>query len=146
MTQDRRRSAAQGPHGGSRMRSLATLAGMLCLAGSAGCGAPPPAPHTVSELADDPLLLQGIMERCAADSRAAASDIECVNARLAIERTAAQEDAKKNDDRGADFERQREQRRLQEEQRRRAAERAQPGFDPYSSPVTIDKPPDTTKP
>ena len=118
----------------------------MYLACLAGCGGPAPAPHTVSELADDPPLLQGIMQRCAADARAAAQDIECINARLAVERTAAQEDSKHTDERGADFERQREQHRLQEEQRRRAAERAQPGFDPYSSPVTVDKPPDTTKP
>ncbi len=126
------------------MRSLATLAGTLCLACFAGCGAP--TPHTVSELADDPLLLQGIMERCAADKRAAAADVECTNARLAIERAAAAEESKHTNERGADFERQREQHRLQEEQRRRAAERAQPGFDPYSSPVSVDKPADSTKP
>ena len=128
------------------MRELATLATTLMLAGVAACGAPKPPPHSVAELTDDPALLQGIVARCAGDKRAAASDVECVNARLAVERIAAAEESKHVGERGAEFERQREHRRLQEEQSRRAAERAQPGFDPYTSPVSSEKPPESAKP
>lgn len=110
------------------------------LLGIVGCGTPRPPPHTVSELIADPVLLQGIAARCGADKRAAAQDTECANARLAIERLAAEEESQHSGERGAQFEREREKRRLQEEQTRRASERAQPGFDPYSSPVTSDKP------
>jgi hypothetical protein len=128
------------------MRSLWTLAATLVVAFVAACGAPKPPPHTVPELAADPVLLQGIAARCAADKRAAASDVECANARLAIERVAAEEESRHSGERGAEFERQRAQRRLQDEQSKRAAERSQPGFDPYSSPVANDKPADAPKP
>jgi hypothetical protein len=128
------------------MRRLFTLGATVALAMVAACGAPKPLPHTVPELAADPVLLQGILARCSADRHAAATDVECANARLAVERIAAQEDSKHVDERGAEFERQREQRRLKEDQSRRAAERSQPGFDPYSSPVTGDKPADPAKP
>jgi hypothetical protein len=127
------------------MTRLCALAATLLVAFVAGCGAPPP-PHSVPELAADPELLQGIMARCAANKRLAATDVECENARAALERVAKAEDSKHVDERGAEFERHREQRRLQEEQSERAAERAQPGFDPYSSPVTSDKPADPPKP
>ena len=128
------------------MRHLATLATALALTGVAACGSPKPAPHSVAELADDPVLLQGIAVRCAADKHAAASDADCVNARLAVERLAAAEEAKHVGERGAEFERQREQRRVAEDQKRRATEGAQPGFDPYSSPITSEKPLDPAKP
>jgi hypothetical protein len=129
------------------MRLGATRPAALMLALVAGCSSPKPPPHTVPELAADPQLLQGIMARCAAmGRRAAEADVECANARLAVERVGAAEESKHTDERGAEFERQREQRRQQEEQRRRATERAQPGFDPYSSPVGGEKPPEPAKP
>ena len=128
------------------MRSLATLAATWMLAGVAACGAPKPPPHSVAELTDDPALLQGIVARCAADPHAAATDAECASARLAVERIGTAEESKRVGERGAEFERQREQRRLAEEQSRRAAERAQPGFDPYSSPVASEKPQEPAKP
>jgi hypothetical protein len=128
------------------MRSLCTLAAASLVALVAACGAPKPPPHTVAELAADPELLQGIMVRCTANKRLAATDIECEYARAALERVAKAEESKHVDERGAEFERQRQLRRLQEEQSKRAAERAQPGFDPYSSPVATDKSSDPRKP
>jgi hypothetical protein len=125
------------------MRIFATMATVVLVA---ACGAPKPPPHTVPELAADPALLQGIVARCAADKRAAAGDVECANARLAVERIGADEESKHVGERGAEFERQREQRRLQEAQSRRAAERAQPAFDPYSSPVASEKLQEPAKP
>ena len=128
------------------MRSRATLAATLTVACVAGCGAPQPPPRTVPELAADPILLQGIIARCATNPGTAAQQVECANARLAVERVAREEEANRSGQRDTAFEHLREQRRLQEEQSRRAAERAQPGFDPYSSPVTSDKPPEPAKP
>lgn len=122
------------------------MATTLMLVGVAACSAPKPPPHTVAELSDDPVLLEGIVARCAADKRAAAGDLECANARLAVERIGAAEESKHVGERGAESERQRQQRRLQEEQDRRAAERAQPGFDPYTSPVASEKPQEPAKP
>ena len=128
------------------MKKRATRTAALVAVGLAGCGAPKPLPHTVTELMADTVLLQGIMARCAADARAAAADVECTNARLAVDRIGAEEDSRHSVERGAAFDRQREQHRVQEDQSRRAAEHAKPGFDPYSSPVTSDKPPAPTKP
>ncbi|MBS0394652.1 MAG: EexN family lipoprotein [Proteobacteria bacterium] len=110
----------------------------------AACGAPPPPPHSVGDLAEDPELLQGIVARCATEAHASA-DVECSNARLAVERLAAEEDARRSSERGAAFERQREQRRERDEQKRRAAEQTGQ-FDPYSSPVSADKPAEAPKP
>jgi len=128
------------------MRHPATLVATLTLVGVAACGGPPPPPHSVAELTDDPALLQGIVARCAADQRAAKGDVECANARLAVERIAAEEESRHVGERGAEFERQREQRRAQEDQSRRAAERAHPDFDPYTSPVANEKPQESLKP
>jgi hypothetical protein len=128
------------------MTCRATAIVLSLAAALVGCGAPKPSPHTVAELVADPILLQGIVVRCSGDKRAAASDLECTNARLALERVGAAEEAERVGPRGAEFQRQREQRRQQEEQGRRAAERAQPGFDPYTSPVTTDKPEASAKP
>jgi len=127
------------------MRILAALTATFLLPLVAGCEAPKPPPYTVTELAGDAQLLQGIAARCAADKHAA-TDVECTNARLAIERVAAEGEAKRTAEHDAAFERQRERRRLQDEQSARAAERAQPGFDPYSSPVATDKAADPAKP
>ncbi len=127
-----------------RRAHAAALGAAAVIALVAACGAPPPPPHTVAELADDPELLQGIVARCASEPRASA-DVECGNARLAVERLAAAEDARRSSERGAAFERQREQRRERDEQKQRAAEQSGQ-FDPYSSPVSADKPPEAPKP
>ncbi len=128
------------------MRPFVIWVAAIALASLAACESPAPVPHTVPELAADPVLREGILARCAADKHAAAHDVECANARLAVERTAVEEDSKHTGERGAEFERQREQLRLLDEQRRRAAERSKPGFDPYSSPVATEKPADAPKP
>jgi hypothetical protein len=128
------------------MGRLGTRLGAIGVLWLCGCSGPPPAPHSVSELLEDPALLQGIMVRCAADEWAAKKDVECTNARLAIEHIGNAEDSKHNGERGVAFQRQREQHREQEEQARRAVERAHPGFDPYTSPVAADKPAEPSKP
>lgn len=106
---------------------------------AAGCGAPQPRPRTVVELTAEPLVLQGLLARCAADRHAAASDPECANARLAMDRLGALHDRERAGGNSAEFDRLRELRRVREEQQRRTA--ATPGFDPYSSPVVPASPP-----
>lgn len=96
------------------------------------------------ELKADPLVLQGLLARCAADKRAAARDIECANARLAIDQLGGVQDREQSSERGAEFDRQREQRRQRDEQQKRST--ASPAFDPYSSPVAQDRPPSSDDP
>jgi hypothetical protein len=102
-------------------------------------------PHTATELEADSSLLQGILARCAEDKRAAANDTDCVNARLAVAHLAAAEESRRNDERGAQFERERERRRDREEQSRKSAEHGPAPFDPYSSPVSTETSSDPTK-
>lgn len=117
------------------------IASLLAAFAVVGCGGHEPPPRTVNDLADDPAVLQGLMARCEADKKAKFSDVECANARRAMDRIGGVEDEKLKDDRAAEFERQRALRREHEEAQRRAASRATPAFDPYSSPVATDAPP-----
>ena len=120
----------------SGTRGLLALA-MLMLG---ACGAPAPRPRTVDDLAADPVVLQGLVARCAADRHAAASDPECANARQAAERLGSALDAEQSRAHDQEFERQREQRRAAEDAQRRAAAEAQPHFDPYSTPIPMAPP------
>jgi hypothetical protein len=118
------------------MKHLPILIATACLV--AACDGPPPRARTVTEFAQDPTLLQGVMIRCEQQRTSGARDPECANALAAADRLAADDAARRSGERAAEFERQREQRRVEEEQRRQAAERATPKFDPYSSPVNTD--------
>lgn len=104
----------------------------------AGCSAPEPQPRSVVDFASDPAVLNGVLLRCAERPRKSASDPECVNARMAAEQLAARAATENAAEREREFERLRAERRLRDEQLRRAAERSQPKFDPYRSPVTVD--------
>jgi hypothetical protein len=104
----------------------------------AGCGATESRPRTVSELEADSAVLPGLITRCDADRRAAATDVECGNARQAMEHMVAANEARHLAEREAGFERQRELHRAREDRERRAAAAAQPAFDPYSSPMMTD--------
>ena len=113
-------------------------AALIVVLAVAACDKPPPRARTVDEFFEEPAVAQGVIARCDADKRASDRDPECVNARAAIERLATVEDSKRDPDRGAEFERQRAARRAHDEAARRAAEAANPPFDPYSSPVTVE--------
>jgi hypothetical protein len=101
-------------------------------------------PRTVADLLADPAVLQGVMARCA-ESRPTerARDPECVNARIAVEHQAEQEEAAIATERRAEFERKRDALRARDESARAAAQAAQQ-TDAYTLPVV---PPDAaTKP
>ena len=51
----------------------------------AGCNRPPP-PRSSTEFADNPMLLEAAMVRCAQDREQSRYDAECLNARAAAER------------------------------------------------------------
>jgi len=90
--------------------------------------AEPPAPRSVAEFLDNPIVLEAALVRCAQNRRESRYEAECVNAREANKLVAAREEAKRR----AEFEKQSERkrealRRTQEAAataRRRAAEAA----------------------
>jgi len=91
----------------------------------AACAKEPP-PRTVSEFIDNPLLLEAAMVRCSQDRSKNRYEAECVNARQAVARIQAKEEAERQAELEASSERKRRAlRRTQEaaaEARRRAAE------------------------
>ena len=91
----------------------------------AGC-AEEPAPRTVAEFLENRILLEATMVRCGENRNQSKYEIECVNAREAINRIATQEEEAHRTDLEAQFERKRKAlRRAQEaaaEARRRAVE------------------------
>jgi hypothetical protein len=117
------------------------LAGLIL----AGCGGPEPRARTVTELAEDPAVLQGLVARCNADKRAAMTDLECANARTAMERLGQQEDAKRDAQHEAEFERRRALRRAAQDEAAKAAAAAKPAYDPYTAPVGSEPPSPTPK-
>ena len=118
------------------------LAGLIV----AACGAPEPPPRTVNDLAEDPAVLQGLAARCEADKTAKFTDIECANARRARDRLGGADDAKLRDERAAEFERLRAERRARDDAANRAATKANPPYDPYSAPISADPSQSAPKP
>lgn len=92
----------------------------------AGCADDAPPPRTVTEFLDNPILLEAAMVRCSRDRRETRYDPECVNAREAVNRIAAKEEATRRAELEARSEaKRRALRRTQEAQaeaRRRAEE------------------------
>ncbi len=91
----------------------------------AGCTKEPPS-RTVTEFVEDPILLEAAMVRCAQDRAGMRYESDCVNARAAVSRIQAEQEAADQADLDASFERKRRAlRRTQAvvaETRRRAAE------------------------
>jgi hypothetical protein len=82
--------------------------------------------RTVTEFVEDPILLEAVMLRCAQDRSGMRYESNCINARAAVSRIQAKEEAAEKADLDASFERKRRAlRRTQEvvaETKRRAAE------------------------
>jgi hypothetical protein len=117
-------------------RPALTLLLVFALAAS-GCGprqaAQPPVP-SIATLADDPILLSRVLERCNANPGSAASP-ECANARAAADRRFADEQADKARRAEEGFERAREARRRAEAAAAQAREASQKQADAYELPV-----------
>jgi len=58
-----------------------------------GCSNQEPPPRSVTEFVDNPLLLEAAMVRCSRDRAASRYDPECINAREAVGRIQAKEEA-----------------------------------------------------
>jgi len=109
--------------------------------GSVAC-APKRVPMTVTDLMEDRVTLDGVLMKCNQDPSAANNDPDCLNARIAVERLARDEDRAEAAKRDAAFERSREQLRLAEEKVRRHQEEKNK-VDAYDLPLV---PVDSTSP
>ena len=92
-------------------------------------------PMTVSDLMEDRVALDGVLMKCNRDPGKAGNDSDCLNARIAIERLAAQVDPSIEAKRAEDFERSREQLRIAEDKKRQEEESKAKKVDAYHLPV-----------
>jgi hypothetical protein len=92
-------------------------------------------PMTVSDLMEDRVLLDGVLMKCNRDPGYARSNSDCVNARIAIERLAAQVDPAEEAKRAENFEKSREQLRMLHDKQRQEQEAKKPKVDAYNLPV-----------
>jgi hypothetical protein len=115
--------------------------GWLCAAllGSAACSPRRIPAMTVADLMEDRVTLDGVLMKCDRDKAKARTDVECLNARVAIERLAKDVDPAVEQKRQQDFERTREQLRLTQEKLRQEQE-AKRKVDPYTLPVVPVEP------
>jgi hypothetical protein len=128
-----------------KAKSLAG-SGLFCvLALSAACSRPRATHLTVGDLMEDRVTRDGILMKCNRNPATSDSDVDCLNARIAIERIAAQREKEEAAAREAQFERRREQLRLAEDAQRQAQEAAR-RVDPYSMPVVPVTPTPTPAP
>jgi len=98
-------------------------------------------PMTVADLMEDRVTLDGVLMKCNQNPSKARTDSDCLNARIAIERLASQSDPAQEAKRTQDFERSRDQLRLNQEKQRKEAE-AKTKVDVYRMPlVPVDPPP-----
>jgi hypothetical protein len=127
------------------MQNALRKAGILGLVGAAAVAvaacSPPPVHHlSVEDLLEDRVMLDGVLLKCDQDFGKAHSDADCYNARIAVERLAAQHEPAEEAKRREEFERTREQLRLAEEKQRDQA--AKPKLDGYTLPlVPVDQKP-----
>ena len=110
------------------------------IAATAGCGPRPIPPLTVTDLMEDRVTLDGVMMKCNRDPSKARTNAECVNARIAIERLASQNEPAEAAKRAQNFERSREQLRVAQEKQRREQEAKIQKVDAYHLPLVPVEP------
>ena len=114
--------------------TILTVASAFLCACLVACNSEPP-PRSVTELMENPILLEAAVVRCAQNRAKSRSDVECMNAREAVMIIAAREEASRRAELEAQSERKRqalrrtqqaaaEARRRAEEERRRQEEAA----------------------
>jgi hypothetical protein len=89
---------------------------------------------TVADLMEDRVTLDGVLLKCNQDPVKSRNDLDCLNARIAVERLARQTEPAEEAKRAAEFERNRDQlRQLQDKQR--AEQESKTKVDAYHLPV-----------
>jgi hypothetical protein len=92
---------------------------------------------SVNDLMEDRVTLDGVLMKCNQNHAKARTDSDCLNARIAIERLASQNEPAKEAKRREEFERSREQLRLSQDKQRREQEarEAKTKVDAYHLPL-----------
>lgn len=112
---------------------------------TAACNPRRTPPMTVSDLMEDRVTLDGLLMKCNQNQSKARSDADCLNARIAVERLARQNEPAKEAKRMEEFERSREQLRLTQEKQRQEQE-AKTKVDAYHLPLVPVDPPQAPPP
>jgi hypothetical protein len=106
----------------------------LALVAAAACSPRRVPPVTVNDLMEDRVVLDGLLMKCNNNPEMARTNVDCANARTAVERLAEEHEAADVAKREAEFEHSREQlRQLQDKQR--AAQESATKVDAYHLPV-----------
>jgi hypothetical protein len=106
-----------------------------------GCSPRRIPPMTVADLMEDRVLLDGVLLKCNQNQSKASTDSDCLNARIAIERLASQSEPAKEAKRMEEFERSRDQLRMNQEKQRKEQE-SKTKIDAYHLPlVPVDPAP-----
>jgi hypothetical protein len=96
-------------------------------------------PTTVTDLMEDRVMLDGVLMKCNQNPSKARTDSDCLNARIAIERLASQNEPAKEAKRMEEFEQTRERLRLAQEKQRREQE-SKTKVDAYHLPLVPVEP------
>jgi hypothetical protein len=96
-------------------------------------------PMTVNDLMEDRVTLDGVLMKCNQSQSKARTDVECLNARIAIDRLASRSDPAQEAKRMEEFEHTRDQLRLAQEKQRKERE-ARSKVDVYSLPLAPVEP------
>jgi uncharacterized protein YaiL (DUF2058 family) len=112
--------------------------GIVILAMTA-CSARRVPPKTVEDLMEDRVTLDGVLMKCNQSESRAHTDADCLNARIAIDRLASQNEAAEEAKRAAEFERTRERLRLSQDKQRQEEE-AKTKVDAYHLPLVPVEP------
>jgi hypothetical protein len=94
---------------------------------------------TVNDLMEDRVTLDGVLMKCNQSQSRARTDVECLNARIAIDRLASRSDPAQEAKRMEEFEHTRDQLRLAQEKQRKERE-AKSKVDVYSLPLVPAEP------
>jgi hypothetical protein len=111
--------------------------GLCCaaLVAVAGCSPRKIPPMTISDLMEDRVKLDGVLMKCNEHSNSAQNDMDCINARIAVERLEAQKQQSVEAKRAEEFEHNREQLRAQRDREREQQEAKIKKVDAYHLPL-----------
>jgi hypothetical protein len=97
-------------------------------------------PTTITDLMEDRVMLDGVLMKCNQNPSKSRTDSDCLNARIAIERLASQNEPAKEAKRMEEFEQTRERLRLAQEKQRHEQE-SKAKVDAYHLPLVPVEPP-----
>jgi hypothetical protein len=114
---------------------------LICalLLSAAACSPRKIPPMTVADFMEDKVTLDGMILKCNQDPGMARSNPDCLNARIAVERLASENEAAREAKRAEEFERTREQLRMLQDKQRQEQE-AKTKVDAYHLPLVPVEP------